>query len=417
MSAKLLVIGFTWPEPEATAAGKRMLQLLLFFKEYGYDIHFVSTSQKGQFSADLALWNIHTASIALNDSSFDDYVTLLRPDLVLFDRFLTEEQFGWRITACVPRALKILDMEDLHSLRLAREKAHNNDRKFSHDMWLREDITKREIASIYRSDLTLVISPYEMQLMESVVKIDVKLLMLLPFMIGAIPEEMKQGALFEDRQHFMFIGNGKHAPNLDAIEWLKDEIWPLIRKGLPLAELHIYGAYLPEKVNQLHSASDGFLIKGHLKDLNRAMGSTRVNLAPLRFGAGLKGKLTDAMRFGIPSITTPIGAEGMHGNLPWNGTIAESAKDFANAAIALYNSPSTWIKARMNGFKIIENIYSDAALKLKFAKNIEDLRGDLERHRTQNFVGAMLAHHTLASTKYLSKWIEEKSKSASKGEL
>ncbi|MGB5371293.1 MAG: glycosyltransferase [Flavobacteriaceae bacterium] len=417
MSAKLLTIGFTWPEPEATAAGKRMLQLLLFFKEYGYDIHFVSTSQKGPFSADLEFWNIHTASVALNDSSFDDYVTLLRPDVVLFDRFLAEEQFGWRITQCAPHALKILDTEDLHSLRLAREKAHSRTTMFSHDMWLREDITKREIASIYRSDLTLVISPYEKQLLETVVNIDAKLLMLLPFMIGEISDEMKKRALFEDRQHFMFVGNGKHNPNIDAIIWLKDEIWPLIRKGLPLAELHIYGAYLPEKVNQMHSASDGFLIKGHLEDLSNAMGSTRVNLAPLRFGAGLKGKLIDAMRFGIPSITTPIGAEGMHGNLPWNGIIAESAKDFANAATALYNSPSTWIKARMHGYKIIENIYSDDILKPKFAKKIEDLRGDLERHRTQNFIGAMLAHHTMASTKYLAKWIEEKTKYVSKGEL
>lgn len=417
MSAKLLVIGFTWPEPEATAAGKRMLQLLLFFKEYGYDIHFVSTSQKGPFSADLALWNINTASIALNDSSFNDYVTLLRPDVVLFDRFLTEEQFGWRVTKCAPHALKILDTEDLHSLRLAREKAHSGTTKFSHDMWLLEDITKREIASIYRSDLTLVISPYEKQLLETVANIDAKLLILLPFLIGEISCEMKKGALFEDRQHFMFVGNGKHTPNIDAIVWLKEEIWPLIRKGLPLAELHIYGAYLPEKVNQMHLASDGFLIKGHLKDLSSAMGSTRVNLAPLRFGAGLKGKLIDAMRFGIPSITTPIGAEGMHGKLPWNGIIAESAEDFASAALTLYNNPSTWIKARINGYNIIENIYSDAALKPKFAKNIKDLRDDLEKHRTQNFVGAMLAHHTMASTKYLSKWIEEKAKFASKGKL
>jgi hypothetical protein len=417
MSEKLLVIGFTWPEPEATAAGKRMLQLLLFFKEYGYDIHFVSTSQKGQFSADLALWNIQTASIALNDSSFDDYVTLLRPEVVLFDRFFTEEQFGWRITQCAPQALKILDTEDLHSLRFAREKAHHNAKKFSLDMWLREAITKREIASIYRSDLTLVISPYEMQLLGSVVNIAAGLMMLLPFMVGKITDKRKKGTLFEDRQHFMFIGNGKHAPNIDAIEWLKDGIWPLVRKGLPLAELHIYGAYMPEKVIRMHSVSEGFLIRGHLKDLSFAMENTRVNLAPLRFGAGLKGKLTDAMQYGIPSVTTPIGAEGMHGILPWSGIIAESAKDFANAAIALYNSRSTWTAARKNGYKIIENSCSEIALKPKFAQKIKDLRANLDRHRAQNFIGAMLAYHTMASTKYLSKWIEEKTKSASKGEL
>ena len=71
----------------------------------------------------------------------------------------------------------------------------------------------------------------------------------------------------------------------------------------------------------------------------------------------------------------------------------------------------------MNGYTIIKNMYSDIGLKPKFAKKIEDLRGGLERHRAQNFVGAMLAHHTMASTKYLSKWIEEKTRSASKGEL
>lgn len=391
-----------------------MLQLLLFFKEYGYDIHFVSTAQRGENSMDLEALEVHTAVVALNDSRFDAYVTSLLPDVVLFDRFLTEEQFGWRITQCVPNALRILDSEDLHSLRTTRQLAHGAGKPFTYEMWLKEDITKREIASMYRSDLTLVISPHEMHLLRTVFKIEEGLLMLLPFMIDLNSENGKAGRPFEERHHFMFVGNGKHAPNVDAVIWLKEEIWPLIRKKLPKAELHIFGAYMPEKINQMHKVSEGFIVNGHLEDLTLAMGKTKVNLAPLRFGAGLKGKLIDAMRYGVPSITTPIGAEGMHGDLPWNGAIADSCQDFAKAAIALYENPDAWLEARINGYKIIEKLYADTGLKVSFAKRIQDLKGRLERHRAQNFIGAMLGYHSMASTKYLSKWIEEKTRSATK---
>ena len=105
---------------------------------------------------------------------------------------------------------------------------------------------------------------------------------------------------------------------------------------MPESNLLIYGAYPSQKVLQLHKPAEGFIVKGRAADAEEVIKSAKVVLAPLRFGAGLKGKLIEAMQCGTPSITTSIGAESMHGNLPWNGFIVDGVTDFANAAVCLY---------------------------------------------------------------------------------
>ena len=101
--------------------------------------------------------------------------------------------------------------------------------------------------------LPLIISSYEMDLLIKEIKIDEKLLLHLPFMLDSIEESDKNHWLpYEDRKDFICIGNSKHAPDIDAIRWLKNEIWPLVRKQLPTVNLRIYGAYLPESILRLH---------------------------------------------------------------------------------------------------------------------------------------------------------------------
>ncbi len=358
---------------------------------------------------DLESLGVRTVPIALNDSGFDPFITALNPKVVLFDRYLTEEQFGWRVAACVPGALRILDTEDLHSLRNAREKAFKANKPFTKAMWLQDDLTKREVASIYRCDLSLVISTFEVQLLRSETHISEGQILHLPFMLDRISEKkMGNWPSFGERRHFMFIGTGKHAPNMDAILWLKQDIWPMIRKSLPQAEIHIYGSYLPERVHLLHCPSEGFYVDGFLKNVQEAMERTRVCLAPLRFGAGIKGKLIDSMVHGMPSVTTAIGAEGTHGGLSWNGSVENTAAGLAEAAVALYTDPKEWEAAQKNGIKIINTLYQATVLGQKLTDKIQTITHDLEGHRSQNFLGAMLLHHTMASTKYMSKWIEAK---------
>ena len=405
----LLVIGCHWPEPNATAAGVRMLQLLKFFLKQHYQITFVATMPENEHVQLLHEMGIRTTLIELNSSSFDTFIAKLEPQIVLFDRFVTEEQFGWRVAAHCPDALRILDTEDLHSLRHVREQAFKKGLPFEVNAWLQNDKTKREMASIYRCDIALIISSYEMKLLQEVIKIDENLLLHLPFMLAEkdIPSSLPS---FSERADFVFIGGGKHAPNVDAMIHLKQNIWPKIKAALPNTRLHIYGAYLPQQVMEFHDEKTGFLVHGRAKTVKAVMVANRICLAPLRFGAGIKGKLLHAMQYGIPSVTTSIGAEGMHSNMEWNGFIVDDTTDFIKAAIKLYTAVDIWTKAQTQGITLLQNCFSIANLEKQLQTKIQQVQKDIVEHRAQNFIGNLLQHQTMTSTKYLSKWIEEKNK-------
>ena len=408
---KILIIGYVWVEPNSSAAGSRMLQLIAFFLKQGYEITFASTAQKGEKALDLKGLGIKEAKIELNASSFDDFLKELNPSIVLFDRFMIEEQFGWRVADNCPNAIRILDTEDLHSLRKTRQDAVKKDVEYSTDALLKSDIAKREIAAILRCDLSLIISSFEMELLQAIFKIDQNLLLHLPFMFDVISDEVTENwKTFEERKHFVTIGNFLHAPNVDAVLQLKKTIWPRIKEKLPTAEIHIYGAYPTQQVLELHSKKEGFLIKGFVDDAIEVVSKAKVVLAPIRFGAGIKGKLTEAMLCGTPSVTTEIGAEGMHAKLSWNGFVVGSEFDVAVKAIELYTDKIIWEQSQNNGVEIINQLYDKEKLTLHFFTQIQRLTLNLEEYRTQNFIGALLQHQTLRSTKYMSKWIEEKNK-------
>jgi glycosyltransferase involved in cell wall biosynthesis len=407
----LLIIGFVWPEPNSSAAGGRMLQLIAQFQQQGYTITFASPAMDSDFMVDLTSLNVDKKSIALNCSSFDAFIKELNPTVVLFDRFMIEEQFGWRVAENCPYALRILDTEDLHCLRLARQKAFKAHHDFTIADTLKEEVAKREIASILRCDLSLMISEFEMELLTATFKIDEKLLYYLPFLLDPISETtFEKIPSFEERKDFIFIGNFLHEPNWNAVQYLKETIWPLLRKQLPDANLNVYGAYPSQKVLQLHQPKEGFHIKGRAVDANEVVQNSRVVLAPLRFGAGIKGKLIEAMQCGTPSITTSIGAESMQGNLPWNGFVTDDITEFTETATQLHQDEKLWTTAQQNGIAIINQRYSKGLFENDFAEQIQFLLSNLQQHRLDNFFGALLQHHTLTSTKYMSRWIEEKNK-------
>ena len=407
---KILIIGFVWPEPNSTAAGSRMMQLIELFQKEGYLIIFASTATKTENAFDLKKIGVETSEIKLNCVSFDQFVQNINPEIVLFDRYLTEEQFGWRVSENCPNALKILDTEDLHFLRNARQTAHLKNMEVTFEL-LKNEIAKREIASIYRCDLTLIISKYELKILKKVFNIDKTLLQYVPFLLDPIDlKKIQNYPLFKSRQHFITMGNFKHAPNWDSVQYLKSTIWPLIREQLPKAEMHIYGAYATDKVQQLNDKKKGFLIKGWAENKEEIFKTAKICLAPLQFGAGLKGKLIDAMNYGTPSVTSTIGAEAMHGKLKWNGFICNNPEEFALKSVALYTNQECWEEAQINGVEIINKCYSKEKYGQKLIKKVHFLTENLKKHRMTNFIGLMLEHHTLKSTKYLSKWIEEKNK-------
>lgn len=406
--SRMLVIGYVWPEPKSSAAGKRMMQLLELFLSRDYELIFASTATETPYQVDLTALGIKTAKIELNSSSFDIFIQALNPEVVLYDRFMMEEQFGWRLREVCPQALQILDTEDLHFLRKARQESVSKG-IVSELSQLQTPLAKREIASIYRSDLSLIISKREMNLLIEKFQIPEPLLYYLPLMRQSETISQKLTPDYEDRQGFISLGNFLHPPNWDAVLQLKTIIWPLIRQELPNASLYIYGAYPTTKVHQLHNEREGFLIKGRAESARAVLESARVLLAPLRFGAGIKGKFLDAMAAGTPNVTTITGAEGMMSSKVWGGRIEEESTAFAKAAISLYLSKSEWTAARISGFQILRDFPGPEAGR-RFADHVEGLLQELSAHRRNNFVGQLLQHHQHQSTRYLSKYIEAKNK-------
>ena len=408
---QLLIIGYVWVEPNSSAAGSRMLQLIELFLKNNYKITFASPAQKGEKAINLSEIGVKEVNIELNSTSFDDFIVDVNPDIVLFDRFMMEEQFGWRVAENCPNALRVLDTEDLHFLRKTRHQQLKKREEFSNEALFRSDDAKREIASILRCDLSLIISTYEMKLLKEVFKIDENLLYHLPFLLDNIDaEQIKNWKSFEEREHFIFIGNFFHQPNVNAVLTLKNHVWKEIRKSLPKVEIHIYGAYATQQINQLHNKKEGFIVKGFAEDAMEVVRNAKVVLAPIRFGAGIKGKLTEAMICGTPSVTTTIGAEGMSEDLIWNGFVEDDFNDFAFLAAELYRNKNSWKHYQETGKEIINHVYDKEKIGQPFIDLVLKLVKNVEEHRTQNFLGSLLQHQTLQATKYMSKWIEEKNR-------
>ena len=404
---QVLVIGYVWPEPNSSAAGSHMMSLLRLFKRQGWQVTFASPAQRTEHMVDLSQEGITSEAIALNCSSFDTFISELKPDLVMFDRFMMEEQFGWRVEKNCPAALRILDTEDLQCLRNARHEAVKKQRELE-PQDLSSDLAKREIAAIYRCDLSLIISSHEMTLLAETFNVPGSILHHLPFMIE--PKASQQPELnFNERSHFISIGNFRHAPNWDAVLVLS-QLWPAIRKQCPDAQLHIYGSYPPPKATALNNPKSGFLVKGWADDAFEVMARARVCLAPLRFGAGIKGKFIDAMQMGTPSVTTDIGAEGMTNGMPWPGLIANSDDEIIAAAVALYQNETLWQQAHDASQPLLKEVYDAKTLGERLITRITALQANLPAHRLTNFTGAMLRHHSMKSTQYMSQWIEEKNK-------
>jgi O-antigen biosynthesis protein len=423
----LLIIGYVWPEPNSSAAGARMMQFIELFLQQGWHITFGSPAALSEHRADLSALGVTEVVVELNSASFDHFVADLQPDIVLFDRFMMEEQFGWRVEAFCPHALRVLDTEDLHSLRDARMAVlkqrlaeqpeqdgvpHLTPAQLFGQM-AQQDLAQREIASIYRCDLSIMISDFEISLLVEQFKVPPELLHLCPLMLDLSPSPhpgLESRPELSRRQHFISIGNFRHAPNWDAVLWLKHRVWPLIRARLPQAELHVFGAYPPPKATALHQPKQGFLVKGWVDDANAVMTQARVCLAPLRFGAGIKGKLTEAMLCGTPSVTTSIGAEAMSGTLAWNGLIANTADELAAAAVRLHEDEALWRQAQAQGHLILASRYDRVVLGRELIARLQSTRQVLDAHRARNFTGAMLRHHQHKSTQYMAKWIEAKNR-------
>jgi len=403
---KVVIIGNNIPEPNSTAAGGRMMQLISIFQEMQMEVIFCCATMPNARSVDFKSLGIAFQLIELNNDSFNHWISAIMPDFVLYDRFYIEEQYGWRVAESCPEARTILDTEDLHFLRKARQRALKEKKSFDHSFFNHPD-AYREIASIKRCDLSLIISSYEMDLLKDVFQIEIHKLFYIPLLVD--PDFKVIPRKFSDTQDFFHIGNFMHAPNEDAVWQLKKHIWPTIHKQLPKVKLHIYGAYPKPKHLNWHNEKEGFFVHGAVEEISEAFGHKRILLAPLRFGAGLKGKIIDSMQFGVPVVTTSIGAEGIAESDSFNGLISESDNEnFIKNAIRLYTQADLWEQKQKHGFELVQESFDESAFAKALTKRITEL---IQEPRSKiSFNDQMLSYHSSQHLKFKGKWIDLKSR-------
>jgi glycosyltransferase involved in cell wall biosynthesis len=381
----------------------------------------------------------------MNDSGFDSFITKLSLgdyphhegntplslSMVVFDRFMVEEQFGWRVRSAAPNVLRVIDTQDLASLRHCRKQSLSPDTPADSEslpsssspdshtispsddfpLSLEDPVVLRELAALHRADASLVVSQVEAQLCtrmglaahwqrdangqeEHVSGDGLPLLPSLPkiwyvpitFPTPSAAASAAPMRSFDDRKDFVFIGTWRHAPNVDTVEYLKYTIYPLIREkfrniGIPecnIPELHIYGTYATSAHTALHDPSNGFKVMGTASSVERVMPLYKLLLAPIRFGAGVKGKLLDAFRSGTPVVASSVAAEdvwlrplplgasdpslvdwAVETQPPFGGVVSDDAEAFAQHVVELYFDESRWSAAADIAVKTISARYTD----------------------------------------------------------
>ena len=425
----VMVVSSLYPHPSASAAGVRTHFMLDRFTNHSSidHVHYLTGAAPND-SIEKNYPDVTFHHIPPNDSvKMESLLGRIGSNIsmVLFDRFYAEEAYSFHFKEHCSQAIRIVDMQDMHSLRLGRERIilnnhgldhsvvedpfHKLEESIQYEPTIQDEVLLRELASLNRSDLILVCSPCEMALLE---KFGIRPNKLVAASFWVEPTEVTKTAArtaFASRNNFVFLGGFKHPPNVDTVKVLAEAIWPKIHKLLPDASLNIYGAFCPQQLMTKYKSVPKFFIHGFAPSLEDILTRHRVMLAPLRFGAGIKGKIVDAWRFGLPVVSTEIGAEGMRKSNDWGGRIAHSVDGHVAAAVELYSNEMEWVDASRQGSELLHTLFPVSQWDTVMAKLTSAVQNRDEMRRS-DYQGAILWHQTIRSTEYFSRWIECKNK-------
>ncbi|KAI9905436.1 hypothetical protein PsorP6_014407 [Peronosclerospora sorghi] len=411
---KVILAGSVWPERTSSAAGVRSTDIIKVLQEKGFHVLCVSPSRLNDHAA--LLENEYGVSCIQADANTDAFQKVLletMPQLVIFDRFIAEEMYGWQIKKYAPDALRVLDLQDVHFLRRAREfavkklgtKVEDTLDGTLLDIAPVEKFAIRELASIHRSDMTLFVSEVERELLVSRFQIPDVVLHRCDFFYPQI--ETSKLRSFGNRKDIAFIGSFKHAPNVDAVEWTKSNILPIFRSIGGDAEVHIYGSYGESKrLAKLEDPRNGLYMKGFAPNVHDTLSKYRLSIAPLRFGAGLKGKIVDSWFVGTPCISTSIGAEGMSSEAPeWGGVITNCPRAFASEMLELYHDEPRWSATKDAGIALCSARYDRSRNADRLMEGLERALREKQTWREKNWIGRILWSEKFRATEYMSRYI------------
>ncbi len=284
-----------------------------------------------------------------------DGVWLCRPELC--DKYMD-------LIRLKTKAPIIYDTIDLHFLRLKRQKDYL-DPSYQNTSWSWETYQKLELNYANQAEATVVVTEDEKQVLSS---LGVKNVWVIPNIHEEI--SLSEKVAFDQRSGLVFIGSYNHPPNIDAVKWLCLEIMPLVWASRPDITVNLLGSNLKDEVKEL--ANDQVIVTGYVPEVEPYFQKSRIFVAPLRFGAGMKGKIGQSLSLGLPTITTKIGAEGMGLIDHQDVLIADNAEEFAQAVIELYDNMELWQKLADNSLETIKR-YQPATVQTNLQALLSNL--------------------------------------------
>ena len=316
------------PRPDRDAGSARMMFILQALTSWAHPVFFTTANVTWPEYEEL-LWRegIETAS-ALNYKQFfreRDFkaVILSRPWVAsaLLDRIRKE----------APKVKIVFDMIDVHFIRTAREAKLTGDPRFARES---EKMRRMEIAVARGVDFLWFASPVDQQIMQQEAPG-------IPSVIIPTIHSMHERDLpFSQREHLLFVGQFNHRPNVDSVHFLAREVMPLLRQEIPGLELIVVGSNAPAEFNRYQSS--GVKVLGYVPSLDQLMASSRVFVAPIRFGAGVNGKIGESLSYGLPVVTTTLGARGWGFESDRQVLVADDPVEYAQQVLRLYRDEVLW---------------------------------------------------------------------------
>ncbi|MEM7053942.1 MAG: glycosyltransferase, partial [Pseudomonadota bacterium] len=362
---RALIIDAVTPTPDQDSGSVRMFALLKLFGQIGYQTSFMPSNLAwaGVDSVRLQQAGIEVLTAPwVND--VEEWLVEHGRDLnlVLVSRHYILTPLIRLIRHYCPNAQLLFDTVDLHFLREEREAEVN-----ASAAALREAARTRraELSLIERSDATLVVSGFEARLLNEL-KPEARVQV-----VSNVHSLQSAGNAWADRRDVLFVGGFQHPPNRDAAFWLIEEILPQIREHLPEVKLHLIGSKMPDAIRERRAP--GLIVHGFVADLEPYLNTCRVSLAPLRYGAGVKGKVNQAMSHGLPVVATTCAAEGMYTRHEHDVLMADTADDFAEQVVRLYQDQALWEKIAANGRDNVEQHFSVAAAERALSELLREL--------------------------------------------
>lgn len=342
----ILVIDDDLPQHDKSSGSKRLFEIIKIFKSLNFNVVYLPNNglkispyyeQLNDLGVDVLLNSPDRAGMLYNLERIKkdiDYAWISRPILNIQFRKILRSNKNIKI---------IFDTVDLHFVRMLRQAEKEQNEKLKKKA---AKFKKIELNLAKEADATLVVTETELKLLkeEGITNICV-----IPNVHALIIPETETS--FKDRKGIVFIGGYKHEPNVDAVKWLVNEIMPFVWNKIGNIPVYILGSFPPEEVKNL--ASENVFVPGFLEDVSEYFLNSRIFVAPLRYGAGMKGKIGQSLEFGLPIVSTEIGTEGMNLTHEKNVMIANETEDFADKIIQLYLDANLWKTIKENAYQSI----------------------------------------------------------------